>query len=203
MDKTTICNLSLGRIGANLISDISEDKYLGIIYQQCLEEVLCENAWGFAEKRAELAEIDNTTLIHVDCLSHVYPLPADFLKLTFVNCRDLKYKIEGGNILTNRANLRIKYTSRVLGSEPSLYFPMFTSALSAKLSLELIYNKTNATPNQIKIANDFYNTQLIKAIAGDSSQGSFEEPRQDAWEAARLGGLPGDLGDWIPIAEIV
>ena len=114
-DKTIICNLALGRVGANLISDISEDKYLGIIYQPCLEEVLCENAWGFAEQRAELAEIDNSTLIAVDCLSHIYPLPADFLKLTFVNYRNLKYKIEGGNILANYSGLKIKYTSRVLG----------------------------------------------------------------------------------------
>lgn len=133
-----ICNLALGRLGADAILDLNgtskESQACKLFYQQALEEVLRTHPWNFAIRRQTL------TADAVDPSfgwAKSYALPLDCLRVLDLN--DIgqltdppRWQIEGRSIYCDNDEAHIRYIGRA--EDPSQYDSLFVGALACKLA---------------------------------------------------------------------
>ncbi len=78
---TGLANLSLGRIGAKLISNIAgtavNEVRANAVWEYVRDEVLEAKDWRFAKIRAKLAQ---SATVPLYTYAYAYPLPADFMR---------------------------------------------------------------------------------------------------------------------------
>ncbi|MBQ9236233.1 MAG: hypothetical protein IJ184_07225 [Alphaproteobacteria bacterium] len=143
-----IINRALLKIGEPLISSTAQEpngKIYGLIYEDILKLLLCNNDWRFAIKRVCLApDIQDP----ISGFAKAYTLPADFLKLyqfglgwklpnyrNYIALSDERYSIEGDKILCDvEDKLYISYVALV--TEEKKFSPWFREAMAAKLAAE-------------------------------------------------------------------
>lgn len=191
ISQVKICNIAITKLGANRITAMDdgseEGKLCTAIYDEMLEDVLCEHPWSFATKRVALALTANTPVFD---FSLEYQVPVDSLRIWSTNVPGFRYKIEGDKIVSDDADLKIIYTFRA--EDPSIYFPKFSTALASRLAAELAFPIT-ASNTTAELAEKKYQRDLIKAIQSDSQQGSAITPLHNEWINARdLGPFSGE-----------
>lgn len=119
-----------------------------------------------------------------DEITNVFYLPTDFLRYTRVSDEDAAIEVVGNRLLSDTDTLSIKYTYS--NDDPTLYSPMFITALASRLAAELCFNITqNATKAQA-VLEKYEGVDLPRAMAADSSQGSPENITMDEWEESRI-----------------
>ena len=100
-----IANIALGKIGSDRINSLTEDteqaRAVNARYDEILEEILCEHAWTFAQKRAVLATVSGTPVMTEDGMTVIYQKPTDCLKVNFTNNADAQLKLEDDKILSD------------------------------------------------------------------------------------------------------
>lgn len=150
MDKVTICNLALGHLGADTISDITEQTTQAIscslYYDIALGATLEAVDWSFARKERALAlltdEAENFTN-----WSYAYSYPADCVKALYIPIETvrnpqlesrIKFEISLRSddaakvILTDMGNAKLVYTARI--TNPNMFSSLFVEAFSYKLA---------------------------------------------------------------------
>lgn len=190
-DKVKIANLALRKIGAKRISAFTDDtpeaRIIDEVYDDIRDEVLAQGIWGFAQKRAALAQLSETIPADWDGVSYVYALPTDFIRLNFYSDLAANVQIEHLAdqmvILSNVSGLEIKYTFR--NDNPATYFQNFTSALVQRLAAEICFPLTQAVKKAEALQNKYDKDTLPMALSTDSQQGTPAEPIQGEWECAR------------------
>lgn len=207
LSEVKICNMALIRIGGRRITSRDEDSeeanLCNTIYDEIRDDVLCDNNWNFAQKRAALGLLDETPEFTDDGVTLVYQAPPDMLKLNFKNIETAICKLEGDKILSDTAGLEIKYTFRQ--TDVQKYFPKFILALSTRLAAELAFSLSSSRANSAEIFLDYYNKKLPEAASADSQQGTPVGMFQDEWLFSRISGgssqIAGRTGDntWFPI----
>lgn len=144
MTETEICNMSLGRIGANRINDFQTSSSVEaiacrLIFWPTVNYLLESIDWPFARARAHLSESIDIPSFEWE---HQFILPSDFLCLRanysespsdYVNGR---WELEGNKILTNDTEVDLKYTRKV--TSVNEFSPLFIEVLKLQLAFNLI-----------------------------------------------------------------
>jgi len=148
ISDTSICNMALGRIGANRINDLSDTSedsapaiHCRLHYEQTRDAQLRSGIWKFAITRATLSV---NTVAPDFGFDNAYDLPADFLRMINVfednnNGEDVTrytYRIEGDQILSDEDDMEIRYVKRV--TDPTAFDPLFVEVLVLQLALKLV-----------------------------------------------------------------
>lgn len=205
--KVIICNKALNLIRAKRISALTDDtieaRLCNDIYPLTLETILMEHPWSFAQKRADLAVVDETPEFTDDLMTIVYQKPSDALRINFVNNRSARFKLEGNKILSDTSDLAVKYT--YLNDIPQQYNSDFITAFAYLLASEMAFVITNSRSLAEDMVKMYEGIKLPKAQVADSQQGSPQEPLQSEWLASRISGVSSGISGatgwetWFPI----
>ncbi len=189
--KVIICNKAFNLIRAKRISALTDDtveaRLCNDIYPLTLETILMEHPWSFAQKRADLAVVDETPAFTDDFMTIVYQKPSDMLKVNFVNNRAAIFKVEGNKILSDTSDLAIKYT--YINDIPQEYNSDFITAFAYLLASEMAFTLTNSRSLAEDMVKMYEGIKLPKAMSADSQQGTPQEPMQSEWLTSRVSGV--------------
>jgi hypothetical protein len=149
LSETHICNMALGRIGAERIvsfDDASEESVEAIQcrlhYAQTRDALIRSHWWRFARARAILSA--NTTDEPLSEWDYAYDLPTDFLRMkkpyegvvSGETELEYTYSLEGKQILSNESSMKIRYIKRV--TDPPSFDPLFVEVLVLQLALKML-----------------------------------------------------------------
>ncbi len=149
---TEICNMALGRLGANTIDSIEDDTdtqveaiQCRLHYSQTRDALIRSHWWRMAQARATLSQnaaytADTTTFEW----TFAYDLPNDFLRMkkpfenTVPGNLELRYSyaLEGTQILSNESTMKIRYIKRV--TDPTKFDPLFVEVFIIELALKMV-----------------------------------------------------------------
>ncbi len=145
----SICNMALARIGvSNFISSLTEAsaeaRACNLFYESMRDYALRDYQWSFANRRVTLADAGTAPTNW----EYKYGYPSDCLRARAIvvqglatprNDQRIPFEVANDNgvrvIYTNQAQAELQYTVRV--EDPTLFDPMFVSALAYLLASEI------------------------------------------------------------------
>jgi len=144
MTEVQICNMALGRIKAQPISDLITDKTKSattcrIFYEPLRDALLREHPWAFAIARQALASlvVDNYTTHEF-----VYQLPTSPRCLRIINVMTaayvptyFPYDREGDRLYTSEPSASLYYIGQI--TDPNQFDAIFVDAFAWRLASEL------------------------------------------------------------------
>ena len=180
--KVEICNSALNMLGANNITDITEDsknaRLLNQRYDPIRDAVFRLHAWNCLIKRVELAQ-DSDTPTHE--FTKQYTLPADCLRVLKIgghhdgSSSDLDdgqvFKIEGRKLLTDEATVYLIYIAKI--TDVNEYDTLLQEAIATRLAAELAYAVTSNATLAATLA-DQYEKKIKEARFVDATEGTAE-----------------------------
>ena len=119
-----------------------------------------------------------------DEITNIFYLPTDILRINKLSDEDAAYEIIGNRLYVDADALSIKYTYS--NDDPTLYSPLFVTALATRLAAEICFNITQSAVKSRDILEKYESIDLRRAMAADSSQGSPEELDMTEWEESKL-----------------
>ena len=146
--ETSICNMSLARIGSSRINDYNDSSdtetpaiYCRLFYEQTAKALMRSHLLRFARERAVLSQDTATPAFQ---WNYAYILPADFLRhILIYDGSDLpegrtyvSYEIEGDRLLIDESSVEMKYIKWV--SSPGDWDPMFIEVMVLQLAQKLV-----------------------------------------------------------------
>jgi len=179
-----ICNSGLIKIGARRISSFDEGskeaKLCKEQYDKLRDAALEAHPWKFAIKRAELSKLVTTPAFEWD---NEFQLPVDCLRVIYMEDRREKFTIEGDKLLTNAAEAKVKYISKV--TNPDLFGKMFKEYLAHLIASEFSYPLVQSVSLGERI---FAKTNIFTrdTRSSDSQQGTPDNFTDDVWLDSRL-----------------
>ena len=186
--KVEICNRALQLLGANSITDLTDNSRNAIECNTAYEPVklalLREHTWNFAVARSSIAE-DATAPDWGR--GHAYQLPSDFVRLLphypEDNDNELDWLIEGKKIYTDdTAPLQIRYIYNV--TDPNEMDAAFREAFSARLAHDLAETITQSNSKKAEAKE-----HLKDALRTAKRVNAFEKPSAemptDQWISKR------------------
>lgn len=181
--KVEICNSALNMLGANNITDLTEDsknaRLLNQRYEPIRDAVFRTHAWNCLIKRIELAA-DTDTPTHE--YTYQYTLPADCLRVLRIgghhdgSSSDLdngqQFKVEGRKVLTDETTVYLIYISKI--TDVNEYDTLLQETIAARLAAELCYAVTSSTSlaGQLK---ESYEEKLREARFTDATEGTADK----------------------------
>ncbi len=180
---TELCNRALIRLGADTITDITEDSKEGrvcnIIYNQVRKELLRSHMWNFATKRVSLAaEVTSPEFEFF----YQYVLPSDCLRVVKMFESSYDWKIEGTKLLTNDPEPLIIYIADI--TDPVKFDALFSSLLVVKLAMELSYSITGATFVLSGLESEFRQLRAVAKLI-DAQEGTPDQFPDGDWLDSR------------------
>lgn len=192
-----ICNLALGKIGAQIINSLDDESIeaqaIKRIYSMCLADELRKYQWSFAIKRVNLAAQTEPPLDY----RYVYQLPSDFIRsiqvgkssriggmYDYINALQAEYLIEGGKIYTDfNPPLFMRYISYV--EDSTLFDDCFVNILALRLAKELVVISTSNSGNKASLQQD-YQLALREAIRANAIEKAPVTLNDGSWMMARM-----------------
>lgn len=213
VNKTSICNMALSRIGQRqLIANIDEKSESAslckLFYDQCLESILTECDWPFAQRYQTLALVTeypnvkwryayryptgylSIVSLHQSISGDVTYLPSNAYILSNINLRDSRspnpFTISSDNagrlILTDLANA-IALGSYFITDEAQ-FDALFANALSWKIASEIAISLSkDASIKNLCLSE--YEKALSKAFARASEEEGRDEEPESGFITAR------------------
>lgn len=189
MDKVSLCNLALRRVGEQTIQSLEEDsknaKICNEIYEPTLQQVLRLHDWNCALFRTELAE---DTVNPAYGWTHSFPLPTDPRCLRVIRMEDTssEWVIEGRKLLTDESTAKILYIGMVDNSDDldPLCQKVFYLSMAVEMAYTLVQQNTilNGLYEQLKDAWE-------DARSMDSHEGTIMRTHRSAWLDSRYQGV--------------
>ena len=185
LSEINIINSALYKMGDERITSRTENtnraRLMDTIYDGVRDQLLRENPWNFAIKRASLAA-DPVTPVYK--WATAFAVPADLLYMVSTEGNS-PYRLEGNQILSNQENsLKITYVRRV--TDATQFDTGFAETLAAKLAYEGASNITADIELQDRLFNA-YNLSLIRSKKTDGQEDDSRGWPVDDWEFARHG----------------
>ena len=191
LTETNICNMALGRIGANRIlniDDTSEDSTQNVLcqlhYDQTRDALLRSHWWRFARERVELVDSGVTPDFEWD---YQFSLPDDFLAMRSIYEDRVSdenidpYELEGKTLLTDESEMFIRYIKQV--TDPDDFDPLFIEVLVLQLALKLVSPLGGGEPRLRKeLKDDLY--VLMQSVRALDRQETNTAGR-DTWNDER------------------
>ena len=143
--------------------------------------------WNFAVKRIKMSQLAATPDFEWDL---AYQLPSDFLRLITVHAGSsggdrVPYKIENGTVVTDAADLYLRYVARV--EDPNLMPATFRTALAKLMASRLAVGLANDKVLAVELYNQYRDEDLPVAKSADSLQDMPEQMPESEWIAVRNG----------------
>lgn len=174
-DETFICNQALGLLGSSRIMALSDDskeaRFCKRFYGQTRDEVIAEHRWNFAIVRTTLSELTGTPNSE---WAKRFQVPENCLRVLQVNGFDVfepnrPFSVEGRCVLSDDAEVRIKYLARV--EDANLYPPIFIEALAVKLASKLAQPITGSRDLPSRLLEEYERVTGPKARRVDAIEG--------------------------------
>lgn len=192
-DEVGMCNRALAlvkvnkRITALTQTNSKEAEVCALQYTEARDYLLERHDWNFAARRVRLAQDSTTPATE---WSYAYSLPGDFIKLTKVADNTnmsgkVRYRLEGGLILTDAPQLYLKYVRRE--NDPNLMPPTFRVALEHLLASRLSVALTNNRTQSAELRDEFEKEHLLIAMSADALQDDEDDFPESEWVSARSG----------------
>jgi hypothetical protein len=133
-----IANSALTKLGAQIITDLTEDSKEARLCSARIYEVrdivLRMHPWNFATKRVILAPVTENPAFGYN---FQFNLPDDWLRTLQVYPESEDYKMEGGKILANVDTIELVYTYRV--ANPALIDSLCAEVIACYLAYDISY----------------------------------------------------------------
>lgn len=180
-DRISICNMALGRLGATRIGSLDEATTQADLcrdhYQQCVDEVLEDHPWNFAEHAVRLVAVTlddarpDYDFAYALPVSGQYPMlaPRWLLDATGMRAR-CSYRVSGGHLYTNLEGGWLVYTYRA----PERRFPPLFTKCVMHLLASRIAGALTETEAKVEIEYKLYEAALPVARNRNSQQDSPE-----------------------------
>lgn len=180
-DRISICNMALGRLGAVRIASLDEATTQADLcrdhYQQCVDEVLEDHPWNFAEHAARLAAatIEDARpdfgYCYVLPTGGQYPILAPRWLMDGQGKRSrCGYRISGAHLYTELAGAWLVYTYR---APEHRWSPLFVKCVMHLLAARLAGPLTE-TEAKVEIEQKLYEAALPVARNRNSQQDTPE-----------------------------
>lgn len=173
-----ICNLALSHIGASsiisLLDPTTESRQCNLLYDVAREYVLQAHTWGFAERRARLAQLS----VEPFGYSYAYQYPTGCLLAREIfqeikTAKPIDYAVVSQDsetskmILTDQPDAVLVYTANI--SDTNMFSPTFITTLSYKLASDLakpVTGDENIGVNMLR----YYGAFLDQAKLADATE---------------------------------
>lgn len=168
-----IANSALTKLGAQIITDLTEDSKEARLCNARIYEVrdivLRTHPWNFAIKREILAPISDNPAFGYN---YQFNLPADWLRTLAVYPESEDYKMEGGKILANVNKIELLYTYRV--SNPALIDVLCAEVIACYLAYDISYALIQTGQVQEQLYS-LYQEKLRQAKSVDAKEDPARE----------------------------
>lgn len=173
-----ICNMALGKIGAQGITAVTEAsdnaRACNRFYEYVRDELLRRHPWSFAVNRATLAQLSDPPAYGYD---HAYQLPTSPYCLRVLELHEERedgcdYLVEGRTLITDADTARIRYIGRV--TDPTYFDASFVEALATRLAAEIAVPVTGES-GIAKTMLELSELKLQEAIGNDGLEGHADE----------------------------
>jgi len=188
ISETAICNMALGRIGAQRINDFgtatsNEGIQCRLQYEATRDALLRSHAWRFALARAELSANSTTPAFEYD---YQYDLPADCLRVVELYDSDSTFQLEGRRLLVNDETASIVYIRKV--TDPTEFDSMFIKVLATALAVELVMPLTKGQPLRDRVAGELAQMLSGARLANLVETNTTGRDDMQTWNDARTEG---------------
>lgn len=191
LDITALCNLALDYLDeANIVSFDSDTstvaRWLRRNFWPTAWSLMRKHPWNFAIGRAQLAAAATAPAFG---WTYAYDLPADCLRVLPLavggveNGRQIPYKVEGTQILTNApAPLLVRYMRRI--ENAGLFDQQFCDVLTVNLAQKIAHFVTGKASYAQQLG------QMLQGLMADAQmidalEGTPDDPIDDFWIDAR------------------
>lgn len=146
--RLQIANGALVKLGARTISSLSgtdkESRLCNERFDSCRKALLRLYPWQFAIVRATLDTVTSTPEFGY---SNAFTLPTGCLRVVTVNEGDEQYRVEGGLLLSDASEVRLRYVADY-DTDEEFVDPLFCEALSLYLAWDIAYALTQSSETQ-------------------------------------------------------
>lgn len=179
-----ICNNALIKIGHDTITALTENskaaRLCNQIYEDIRDAVFRAHPWNCLIDRVELAALTTTPAFEY---TYEYQLPADCLRVLSVQEDDIEFKIENRTLLTDEAEISIRYIKQE--TDPNAYDALLREAVAARLAAELAIPLSDSTTLAATMW-EAYKQKLVEARGMDGQEGTPEDITAELWLEARV-----------------
>jgi len=181
MQDVDVANQALALIGQDPIVGLDDDTTISnrvaLFFSVERDATLRDHPWNFAIARKTLAV---SITAPVAGFAYAYPRDPDDLRILNVNeDKDLKWQVEGRNIVTDESTCVVKYIRRV--TNPDEWDATFASAFSLRLASKLAL----AIAHLPELGRELLNQYLMLLMDAQSIDGQ-EQGAQDSLYGATL-----------------
>jgi hypothetical protein len=152
-NKIDICNSGLIKLGVEPISSFVEQTKAAVLckeqYDKKRRHLLRNYYWNFAIKRVTLTP---ETATPDWGFSQQFTLPSDFLRIFELQDDYKDYSIEGGKLLANASEVKMKYIADV--KDVDIFHDDFRELLAAVVAHELAFSLTQSQTLKQQMADD-------------------------------------------------
>lgn len=195
LTETSICNMSLARIGAKRMTAAQfaaestiEAIHCELHYDQTRDSLLRSHFWRFASARKTLTRDTNSPDFEWD---YQYILPTDFLRRKSVYdsdttvSRSRRFAIEGQRYLTDDSSVNLRYVRKV--TDPEEFDPLFVEVFVLQLALKLVGSLAGGEPRLTDMIQRELTMVMRKVQAVDSDE--TDTGGRSDWNLARNRGI--------------
>lgn len=192
---TDIVNIALRRVGADRISNLTQDatKEARIgrdLYDEARRDLLSLHAWNFSIKRAQLTASLTPPTFGWD---YAYALPEDFIRVVSAHPHDddestVPYRLEfqasdDRVLLTNSNQLYLRYVFDL--EDVNVFSASFRDVLSWRLARDFAAGLSKST-SAAELADGQYRRTLARAKSIDGIEDFPERMADGSWLDARF-----------------
>ena len=183
-----IANAALRKIGAETISSFTQGNKNANLANERFDEVrdhlLSIHPWNFAIKRAKLGRLSSTPAFE---WTYEYALPADHIATVTVHGTDaggavVEYKEEDGMILSDSADIYMRYVARIEDPNqmPAYFRETFADHLATEFAIPIVNSNTLKEQVSIRAA-----TSLRRARSRDALADRPDKRPRGSWVGRR------------------
>lgn len=191
-DKTTIINRALSLLGAepitNLTDNTPEANIASRFYDESRKSILSECLWNFATKRKSLNLSTDTLEFYVDEANHVFQLPSDIIRIFGVSAPAATWRVEQEYLIADTNEFGIIYVFDQ--TDTTKYSSSFTDAFADKLASDMAYAVNNSKTEATMLLEKYDGQSLPKARSENSQVGTPPDISDGLWANARFGFSP-------------
>jgi len=171
------------KLGAKRFTSFSDNvksaRESNLAYAIVRDSELAKREWTFSLARVQLAPDTATPAFDY---SYQFTLPGDCLRP--LKERDtVSWYVEGRKLLTNDGDtLNLRYIARV--TDPNLFDPTFTEAMSTRLALELCEAITQSNTKK-RMLEDRYVNDIFEARRANAFTKLADNPPESSWISGR------------------